>query len=66
MELPCVVIGYRTRGRELRDLVMASLVGGKPVYVGVVELGVRQELLGRLEGIRRAPLLYPLHWWLAG
>lgn len=42
MELPCVVIGYRTGGIELRDLVMATPADGKPAYVGVVELGVRQ------------------------
>jgi len=53
-DLPCVVIGYRLQGRELRDLAMATLVDGKPAYAGVVELGIHhaQELLDRLESAR--------------
>jgi hypothetical protein len=55
MELPCV-IGYHVVGLELRDVVLAALADGQVTYAGVVELGVRQDLLGHLEGLHtRAP-----------
>jgi ATP-dependent DNA ligase len=51
MELPCVVIGYRTGPDGLRDLIMASLVDGKPAFAGTVELGIhgKTELVRRLQ-----------------
>jgi ATP-dependent DNA ligase len=57
MELPCVVIGYRTGADGLRDLVLATLIDGTLAYVGTVELGLRGKatLLARLQalGLRR-------------
>jgi bifunctional non-homologous end joining protein LigD len=60
MELPCVVIGYRTDRQGLQALLLASMKAGKPAYVGTVELGIRQaaETLELLKGhrINKAPV----------
>lgn len=54
MELPCVVIGYHMARDGLRDLLMASCVDGKLVYVGAVELGIdnRGGTIKLLESLR--------------
>jgi len=68
MELPCVVIGYRTRGSELCDLLMATLVERKLAFVGAVELGIRDAagLVKRLNSLRTAaaavPCSLPARW----
>jgi bifunctional non-homologous end joining protein LigD len=61
LDLPCVVIGYRLNSTGLRDLLMATLMDGKPSYVGPIELGVRRraEALKRLEGLRIAKPAVP-------
>jgi bifunctional non-homologous end joining protein LigD len=59
MELVCVVVGYRTGPRGLRDLQMAAVIGGKLAYVGTVELGVEQKIVAQLRGRRRAVVACP-------
>jgi bifunctional non-homologous end joining protein LigD len=65
-DLPCVVIGYKTRGAEVSAVLVASLVDGKPRYVGTVELGIPGDLLRRLEGLRissaAVPCSSPAKW----
>jgi ATP-dependent DNA ligase len=68
MELPCVVIGYRTGPDDLRDLLMASLVDGALAFVGTVELGIygKRQLIKSLEASRqRSPAVkcsIPAKW----
>jgi ATP-dependent DNA ligase len=53
-DAPCAVIGYRAGADGLRDLLLAAMVDGRPVYVGSVELGIRggREILERLNASR--------------
>jgi ATP-dependent DNA ligase len=55
IDLPCVVIGYRTQAGQVRDLLMATMRDGKPCYVGAVELGIPggRAFLQLLESKRR-------------
>ena len=52
LELPCVVIGYRAGSSGRRAVQLASLVKGKLCHVGAVDLGVRGDVLKRLETLR--------------
>jgi bifunctional non-homologous end joining protein LigD len=64
-ELPCVVIGYRSGANGLRDLLMGSLIDGKLVYVGAVDLGIREpaKLLKRLRTMNSTAPVVPC--WLS-
>jgi ATP-dependent DNA ligase len=59
MEMTCVVVGYRTGPRGLRDVQMAAVVEGKLTYVGTVELGVEQSVLTNLRRRRSAIVACP-------
>jgi ATP-dependent DNA ligase len=61
IDLPCVIIGYRTGPNGLRDLLMATLKDGKLAYVGGVELGIREAaaLLAKLESMRKSSPVVP-------
>ena len=54
MELPWVVIGYRTGADGLKELLLATLAGGVLTYAGAVELGIpkTQETFLRLQAAR--------------
>lgn len=68
IDLPCVVIGFRAKGTELQNLLMASLLDGKLTVAGAVELGIHEAaaLLKRLDALRiphpAVPCRSPATW----
>ncbi len=54
-----MVIGYKAVRGKVRELLITAVVEGDLRYVGSVELGVEQEMLGTLSGLHIAKPAVP-------